>query len=314
MVDPTTKVNFENLFNNMKLLDIQKRIVEILKIISDEKRRKDIARGVAMPVFLGRLKKENRPLIAELKTLERKEQFLSNHRQAKISLWIGLGSVFVGIIAVIASVVIAFYVPTHQRITNEHTQIEAVYKNLVTNQDIFISNSNKMRNLPTSDRISDLPELYIEDEISGNTRKILQNTFGLMQYRFFLYYLQQTAILNSEVGQMRYDFITTGQPFSELNSTTAYLDSMKYLALDGKETKFNYQKDTECLQYFFEYSFSFLTIDGRGKAPECSNETLEARLLNHFGYLPEDTPIWLRPHLKRALNTREPRLGDKLIY
>ena len=135
----------------MELPEIQKRIVEILKIISDEKRRKDMASGVAMPFFLGRLREENRPLLAELKALERQERFLSDHRQARISLWIGVGSVVVGIVAVVASGIIAFWVPAHQRITDEHAQIEAVYKNLVTNQDIFISNSNGLRNLPTTE-------------------------------------------------------------------------------------------------------------------------------------------------------------------
>lgn len=297
----------------MELPDIQKRIVEILKVISDEKRRKDMARGVAMPFFLGRLREENRPLLAELKTLERKERFLSDHRQVRISLWVGVGSVVVGIVAVIASGIIAFWVPAHQRLTDEHAQIEAVYKNLVTNQDIFISNSNGVRYLPTSSKISDLPESYIEDEISGDARETLQNTFGLVQYRFFLYYLQQTKLLNEEIEQMRGHLITTGQPFAKLNPTETYLASMKYLGLDGKDTKMNYQKDTECLQYFFEQNFFYLTIDGRSKAPECSSETLEARLFNHFGYLPADTPVWLRSHLRRALNDREAGLGDRLI-
>ncbi len=295
----------------MNLSDIQKRIDEILKIISDEDRRKDLARGIAMSTFLKKLEKENRPLLAELRRLERQERFLSNNRQADISLKIGIGSVVVGIVAVIASGIIAFWVPAHQRTSEEYAQIEAIYKNLITNQDIFISNSNASRNLSAISKISDLPEPYIEDEISDDARKRLQNTFGLVQYRFFLYYLDQTRILNEEIKHIK-EFTVTGQSALN-NSISAYLASMNYLGLEGKETKFSYQKDTECLEYFFEKNFSYLTIDGRGKVQECNSETLEARLFNHFGYLPTDTPKWLRPLLRNALNTREPGLGDRLI-
>lgn len=287
----------------MELSDIQKRILGIKNKILDE------YTGFINTSIFG---KDN--LLAELSILEREEQFLLNNEQLKVSKWVGVGTVAVGMVAVIASVIIAFLVPWQQRIEKEHAQIEAVYKNLVTNQDIFVSNSNGVRYLLNSKNISDLPESYIEDAINDDARKTIQNTFGLVQYRFFLYYLQQTALLNEEIDQMREHFIITGtQSFTKLNPTVSYLASMESLSLEGKNTKLNYGKDTECIQYFFEQNFSYLTIDGRGKAPICSSETLEARLFNHFGYLPADTPKWLRPHLKRALNDRETGLGDRLI-
>lgn len=288
----------------MELSDIQKRILAIKNKIRDEHTGINLSANFF----------EKDSLLAKLSILEREEQFLLNNKQLKISLWGGIGTVAVGVVAVIASIVIAFLVPWQQRIEREHAQIEAVYKNLVTNQDIFLSNSNGVRYLPNSKKISDLPESYIEDVISDDARKTLQNTFGLVQYRFFLYYLQQTSLLNEEIEQMREHFIITrAQTFAKLNPTASYLESMEYLSLEGKKTKFNYGKDTECLQYFLEQNFFYITIDGRGKAPICSSETLEARLFNHFGYLPADTPKWLRPHLRRALNDRETGLGDRLI-
>jgi len=223
-----------------------------------------------------------------------------------VVLYIGLASMFIGIS-------VAFGVPLYQKMTEEHAEIQAVYKNLVVNQDIFISNSNGVRELIKRGAISDLPELFIEDDISKDARKALQDIFGLVQYRFFLYYLQQTTLMNEEIKQMRDNFIASGvKSFAQLNSTKKYLATMELLNTEALDGELNYQKDTECLQYFFEYNFSYLTIDGRGKAPECSNGSLE-RLFNNLGYLPDNTPAWLVPQLKRMLDARESDLGDKII-
>ncbi|MFH0792201.1 MAG: hypothetical protein V1905_03250 [bacterium] len=288
----------------MKLKKIQERIVEILKILSDEERRKKIMCGIK-EIALGQLREANRPLFAELKVLEGQQQILINSRQ----VWIGAVSILVGICAILASIFIAIWVPSHQKIEEQHSEIQAVYKNLITNQDIFISNSNGSRKLENSNSIADLPEFYIEDDINDDARKILQDTFGLIQYRFFLYYLHQTALMNSEIEQIRDYFIVTGaKPFGELNPTKSYLSTMEYLTLEELDTKFNYQYDTECLQYFFEYNFLYLSIDGRGKT-ECPDSSLN-RIFN-LGFLEDDTPEWLLPLLKRALNQRESGLGDR---
>jgi hypothetical protein len=288
---------------------VQRRIEEILNDWRDLESGKEWeGRGVTeegvRPIVEGR----KRLLRAELRILSRKEVFLANHRQAGISLWVGTGSVLVGIAAVIASI----WIPAHQRTLDEQSEIEAAYKNMVTNQDIFIANSNTIGKLTDSKDIADLPESYLETQISEGSRKKIQDTFGLVQYRFFLYYLQQTALLNEEIAQMRYWLITIGsRPISELNATKPYLSSMEYLLKEGAETRFNYQRDTECLQYIFEQSFEFIDPDGRGEILECSSDSLD-RIFN-FGYFPEDTPAWLRPELRRALNNREPGLGDRLI-
>ncbi len=210
----------------------------------------------------------------------------------------------------IASVAVSFWVPWYQHKSDEHLKIQAVYKNLVTNQDIFISNSSNVRTLQNSDDISSLPEEFITDEIDGDTRNILQDKFGLIQYRFFLTYLQHTTIMNKEIEQMRDYSIITNQAFGKLNPTDSYISTMSYLASD-ELVGFNYQKDTECLQYFFEKTFSYLNVDGRGKALECDDDSLD-RLFN-VGFLQMDTPQWLLPQLRRALNNRESGLGDRVI-
>lgn len=293
----------------MELQDLQNRIIKIEKKIYDDHSG---LMGAFNSTPLAGLEKDK--LFAELRMLERQEQFLSNREQTEISSKIGFGSVGVGLLAVFASIIIAFAVPYYQRIVEERNQIESIYKNLITNQDIFVVNSNESRSLLRGNIISNLPESYIKDEVSEDAGKTLQNTFGLAQYRFFIYYQQQTALLNEEIDHMREGFVATKSgTINKLSPTSAYLASMEYLSLEGKDTKFNYMKDTECLQYFFERNFSYLTIDGRGRAPECSSDTLGSRLFNHFGYYPADTPKWLQPLLRRALNEREPALGDKLI-
>ena len=290
-----------------KLQDIQKRILEVEKQIGTE-----YSGILNTPADV--MDREN--LKAELRVLERQEQFSSNKEQVQISRRLGVASVIVGLTAVIVSAAIAYGVPSHQRKIEEQAQVEAVYKNLITNQDIFISNANASRKLSNSNNIADLPESYIEDEISDAARKTIQNKFGLVQYRFFLYYLQQTALLNEEIGQIRSEFISKNvETFGGLFPTAKYLASVNYLTQDEgeeKNTRLDYQKDTECIQFFFEINFKYLSIDGRGKAPECSNESLD-RIFNYFGYLPADTPVWLRPYLRRTLNTREPGLGNRLI-
>ena len=91
----------------MNLKQVQNRVSEILLILGDEDRRKKMGNGISQPVFEGRLENANRLLIAELKRLEKQEQFLSFARQANISLWIGIGSILVSLIATIMAVVIA---------------------------------------------------------------------------------------------------------------------------------------------------------------------------------------------------------------
>lgn len=289
------------------LKKIRERIVEIQTILGDENRRKEMGRGMLQEVFERQLEAENRPLRSELHVLERKEQFKATNR----NFWI---TVFVGISSVVISVIVAFGVPTYQKIQTEQSEIQAVYKNLVVNQDIFISNVNDLRNIKDNGGIENIPETFFEDQISKTARQTIQDKFGLIQYRFFLYYLQQTALLNNEIQQIKdYAIVTEAKSLTNLNPTKKYLATMEYLERDREATKFNYLADSECLQYFFEKTFDFLNVDGRGKILKCDSETLAWRLFYHFGYLPADTPFWLKLELRSALNDREDGLGDRII-
>lgn len=64
---------------------VEKRILEIKHTLGDENRRKEFARGVAMPVFEGRLKNANRPLEEELDRLESERKFILDARDNLLS-------------------------------------------------------------------------------------------------------------------------------------------------------------------------------------------------------------------------------------
>lgn len=66
----------------MKLNQIEKRILGIKNILADKDREKKIASGVAMPVFEGRLKNANRPLLEEKDRLETERQFILDRRDS----------------------------------------------------------------------------------------------------------------------------------------------------------------------------------------------------------------------------------------
>lgn len=287
------------------LPDIQKRIKEILEIFKKQFEPSNELLGL----------EERYALEAELDLLKTQQKFLFDTRRESTNLYLGVGSILIGITAIIASVIISFLVPYRTRVSNENAQIETIYKDLVTNADIDVANANGIRELENATSSDRLPELYIETVLDDKSRQILQNSFGLVQYRFFLYYLQQTSLLNKEIRQIQKEFLTatSTKSLKELAATIPYTETMKTLQLEGRDTKFNYGKDTECLQHFFEKNFAYLTIDGRGQTPECSSDTLAWRLFYHFGYLEADTPQWIKPELKRALNDREPGLGDRCI-
>lgn len=70
------------IIDQRRLREVEERILEISVILTDEKRRKDFAKGVAMPIFEGRLVNANRPLIAEKERLEQERLFLIDRRDS----------------------------------------------------------------------------------------------------------------------------------------------------------------------------------------------------------------------------------------
>lgn len=83
-----------------RLVEVEKRILEIKDILGNEGRRKAMAIGVAMPIFEKRLAQENRPLLEELDRLETERKFIIDERNGifwKI-IWSGVVPIIVSII------------------------------------------------------------------------------------------------------------------------------------------------------------------------------------------------------------------------
>lgn len=87
----------------MELSDTQKEIIEIKNKIKDN----------FTGIFSDYIHEKER-LLAELDALEAKERFQLNQeqlkiaqKQVKISLWVGIGSVLIGLIAVVTSLIIS---------------------------------------------------------------------------------------------------------------------------------------------------------------------------------------------------------------
>ena len=88
----------------MRLKKIEKRILEIKNILADKDREKKMASGVVMPVFEGRLKNANRPLLEEKDRLETERQFILDRRDSMLwrVVWNILVPIFVSICTVYA--------------------------------------------------------------------------------------------------------------------------------------------------------------------------------------------------------------------
>lgn len=79
-----------------KTKNIEKRILEIDKILSDKDRRKKIGGTVVMSVFEKRVERANEPLLIEKKRLEMERQFILDNRNS--FFWKVLWSVVVPIL------------------------------------------------------------------------------------------------------------------------------------------------------------------------------------------------------------------------
>lgn len=65
----------------MKIKEIEERIIEIEKILSDENREKEMASGIVMEIALKKIERANRPLIAERNRLEKLLTFKYSRRE-----------------------------------------------------------------------------------------------------------------------------------------------------------------------------------------------------------------------------------------
>jgi len=211
----------------------------------------------------------------------------------------------IALIAVIASFFIAFFAPWWQQEKKTEDEIIYLYRSIVANEDIFMTNSNNNEKFKNSTAVADLPESFIEYEPSGKLHDLLQKKLGIINYRFLLYYLEQTRFLNATRNQLVDAFITydkSGDYFYQ-NAKRIYLETVDYLNKDKFDTKFNYFKDTGCLLYMLHKSFLYIKIDERNNGLNCDAETLD-RKFYHFGFIPVDTPAWERNNLIEAVKYR----------
>lgn len=281
-----------------------KRILEIKAILNDETRAKAMGEdGVTRAVHLERIERANRPLLAELEMLERKRTFIRDNV-----------TVAIGIISIIIAFGVAFGVPMWQEYVAKTSDIQSIYQSITANGDIFIVNSSDLQHAKNSGKSLNLPESFIEIPINSVIQKDIQRKFGIDLYRYFLFYINQTRVLNEQVQKLQDEMASTGSiATSGSSEVEAYQASLKMLGEGSwEDSKFNYIHDTACLEYIFVKTYKFLNLSERDQWVSCSPESLN-RVFYHFGYIEMEMPKWIRPELRKALNERETGLGDRLI-
>ena len=73
-------------------------MLEIKRTLADQKREKEIGGGVPMPIFEGRLKNANRPLLEELEELRLEREFIRGNQQ-----------LFINTLSIATALLIAFF-------------------------------------------------------------------------------------------------------------------------------------------------------------------------------------------------------------
>jgi len=279
------------------LIEIQKRIIELKQEIAGKE--KEIHKRVicSQPHLDLLVEKENEPLKAELDQLESQKNFLIQTKTLTATK-------FLIIVTLLVSFGVAFGVPMWEKRSRTREEITFLYRSIVANEDVFGTNLNNREKFKNSTDISNLPEDLINYNIGGDLHEILQKKLGLINYRFLLYYLNQTRFLNDLNKELSLNLIENGPNSNEYKNTKQiYLETLDYLNGEKLNTKFNYFSDTDCLLYILHKSFNYLTIDKRNEGLDCSNDSLN-RIFYWFGYLPDDTPDWLAPRLKEAVKER----------
>ena len=211
----------------------------------------------------------------------------------------------ISIVAVIVSILIAFIVPWWQENKRIEDNIVFFYRSIIANEDIFITNSNNYR-IPiyASSTPMHFSESFIVYQAYDPVHELLQSKLGIVNYRFLLYYLEQTKFLNATRKAMISALLAKGLNSPDYRDTEQiYRNTLAYLEKDKLETKFNYITDTECLLYILHQSFDYIKFDGREKGVNCKDETLD-RKFYHFGFVSIDTPKWEQPKLIEAVKYR----------
>lgn len=211
----------------------------------------------------------------------------------------------ISIVAIVVSIMVAFIVPRWQENKKIEDNISFFYHSIIANEDIFITNSNNYR-IPVNASYTPIhfPESFIEYKAYDPIHELLQKKLGIINYRFLLYYIEQTRFLNTTKKEMVSALLTKGSESSDYHDAEQiYRNTAIYLEKDKLETKFNYITDTECLLYMLHQSFDYLKFDEREKRIDCKSETLD-RKFYHFGFMAVDTPEWEQPKLIEAVKYR----------
>ena len=218
------------------------------------------------------------------------------------------GLLLVAVLQLFVSIIL----PWWQEMRQEHSEIQSVYQAIDANEDIFIDNYNELKSNLNRGLPVVLPQTFIELPISDKAHKTIQGTLGIDLYRYFLFYLNQTKLLDQQIDQVRQEIAKEGAVSNVPAIISAYWLSLENLDKGGWESKFNYIHDASCLEYIFVKSFSFLKISERSKTTTCSSESLN-RIFGRYGYVESEMPKWLLPELRVAINEREQGMGDRLI-
>jgi hypothetical protein len=229
-------------------------------------------------------------------------------RTARVSLWVGIG-------AIIVSLIIAIGVPIYQQDYQTRSELSALYGTIDANGNIFITNADDMRGFEASDTIANLPDAYLSYPIPNDLQQPLELKLGMVNYTFLLYYEEETILLNQTRDTLNTFLITKGANSPEYkNAKQVYVRTMNYLSEDGwNQTKFNYVADPGCLLYLLQTGFGdSIPASKFDKFMACSNDSLN-RIFYWFGYLPPLTPAWMNPLLRDALNARQAGMGNQII-
>ncbi|EKD43244.1 MAG: hypothetical protein ACD_72C00396G0005 [uncultured bacterium] len=203
------------------------------------------------------------------------------------------------------SVYFAFIQPERdKKIAGEiekQNKILSLYREINANEDIFISNVNNSNNFYTSTKEIDLPFNYITENLDLGIQDELQKSIGLINYRFLLHQIELTNTLNERISSIKNNFYNKNINIKNENS---YKNLMDYLSIESwKETKFNYLKDSGCILAILQKTYPYIK-DERNKQIVCETDSLN-RIYYHFGYLPIDTPTWMKPLLRDAVKSRK---------
>lgn len=250
---------------------------------------------------LGNMDEKSRLELRNLQLI--KDSLRQTNKSISISRWMLLVAVFALFVA-IAGPILSYYLfveqPKRDKQIKIEEQIKYVYRNINANEDIFISNINDLRNFKSNTQIDNLPFNFLELDLTPDIHDELQRKIGLINYRFLLYYSENTNSLNILINRIKNGFYSKNISPKDKD---IYSDLMDMLSKEGwKDTKFNYQMDAGCLLKILQESFPYI-VDDRNKQMECNHDSLN-RIYYYFGYLEVETPLWMKMELKDALKER----------